>query len=146
MKTAAIEQIGSFSESEQVSQQELIRRIAELEQEKAECKLAAHEHVQKCEAQCNAMLESVDAHMTLVDRNLVILWANERAKKIFGHDIVGKSCCEALYGKKELCCDPSSCLTPELFHGIMTAHLLWWSKFTRILPDASRPKRNYASI
>ena len=116
MKTAAIEQIGSFSESEQVSQQELIRRIAELEQEKAECKLAAHEHVQKCEAQCNAMLESVDAHMTLVDRNLVILWANERAKKIFGHDIVGKSCCEALYGKKELCCDPSSCLTRQAFH------------------------------
>ena len=35
----------------------------------------------------------------------MILWANGKAKEIFGRDIVGKSCCEALYGKKELCVD-----------------------------------------
>jgi PAS domain S-box-containing protein len=116
MKTVAIEQFANFSENEQVSQQELIKRITQLEQEKADCKLAAQEHVRKCEAQYQAMLESVDAHMTLVDRNLVILWANEKAKNIFGQNIVGKSCCEALYGKKELCCDPSFCLTRQAFH------------------------------
>jgi PAS domain S-box-containing protein len=116
MKTAVIEQFGSFSKSEHVSQSELIRRITQLEQENVECKLAARQRVRKCEAQYQAMLESVDAYMTLVDKNLVILWANEKAKKIFGRDIVGKSCCEGLYGKKELCCNPSTCLTRQAFH------------------------------
>ncbi len=115
MKTAVIEQSGSFSLREKISQQELIKRIEQLEQEKAESALAAQENIRRCEARYQAMLESVDAHMTLVDRDMKILWANEKAKKIFGHDIVGKSCCEALYGKKELCRDPSSCLTRKAF-------------------------------
>jgi PAS domain S-box-containing protein len=115
MKTAVIEQLGSFSVNEKLTQHELIRRVKQLEKENAECKHAAVESMRKCEAKYLAMLESVDAHMTLVDRNLVILWANEKAKKNFGHDILGKSCCEALYGKKELCCDPSSCLTRQAF-------------------------------
>jgi len=115
MKTTVVEPSGSGSVSEKAAQQELLRRIAQLEQEKAETRLSAQENMRRCEAQYQAMLESVDAHMTLVDRNLVILWANEKAKKIFGHDIVGKPCCEALYGKKELCSDPSSCLTRKAF-------------------------------
>ncbi len=115
MKTANILELESFFVSEKVENYELIRRIEQLEKENAESRLAARESMRKCEAQYKAMLESVDAHMTLVDRNLVIQWANEKAKKNFGHDILGKSCCEALYGKKELCCDPSSCLTRQAF-------------------------------
>jgi len=65
------------------------------------------------------MLESVDDHMTLVDSNLQILWANQKAKDIFGWDIVGKSCCQALYGKKEMCGNnSSSCLTRQAFNSI----------------------------
>jgi PAS domain S-box-containing protein len=116
MKTAIIEQLGSISVNEKVTQHELIRRIEQLEQDNAQCRLSAQESIRKCEARYQAMLESVDAHMTLVDRNLVIQWANQKAKKIFGHDILGKSCCEALYGKKELCCDRSSCMTRQAFH------------------------------
>jgi PAS domain S-box-containing protein len=115
MKTATIEQLGSISATGNLSQENLLKRIAQLEQEKAECRLAAQESMRKSEARYQAMLESVDAHMTLVDRDLKILWANEKAKKIFGHDIVGKSCCAALYGKKELCSDASSCLTRQAF-------------------------------
>jgi len=96
--------------NEKVSQQELINRIEQLEQEKADCGFADQESMRRCEAQYQAMLDSVDEHMTLVDSNLVILWANQKAKKIFGRNIVGKSCCEALYGKKEFCGDISSCL------------------------------------
>jgi PAS domain S-box-containing protein len=121
MKTAKIGELESFIVSEKVEKYELIRRIEQLEKEKAECGLAAKESLHKCEAQYKAMLESVDAHMTLVDRNLIILWANEKAKINFGHDILGKSCCEALYGKKELCCDPSSCLTRQAFRNGNTA-------------------------
>ena len=115
MKTDIIEQSEHFSVAMQGSQHELLRRIAQLEQEKADTKRAAQESMHRSEARYLAMLESVDAHMTLVDRNLVILWANEKAKKIFGRDIVGKPCCEALYGRKSLCSDPSSCLTRQAF-------------------------------
>jgi PAS domain S-box-containing protein len=101
--------------AEATSQQELLRRIARLEQENAKTRRTAQENLRRNEAQYQAMLESVDAHMTLVDRNLDILWANEKAKKIFGRDIVGKPCCEAFYGRKEPCCDPSSCLTRQAF-------------------------------
>ena len=62
-----------------------------------------------------AMLESVDDYMTLVDRNLQVLWANQKAKNIFGKDIVGKSCCETLYARKGLCGDESSCMTRHAF-------------------------------
>lgn len=120
METTIIELSGRSSVKEKTSQQELLNRIAQLEQEKAECMIAARERIRSCEAQYRAMLESVDAHMTMVDRNLTILWANEKAKNIFGHDIVGKSCCEALYGKKELCGDASSCLTRQAFHNSST--------------------------
>jgi PAS domain S-box-containing protein len=115
MKTTIIEELGSFRVNDKVSQNELIKRIEQLEQEKAQCKLAAQETLHKCEAKYRAMLESVDAHITMVDRHLMILWANEKAKAIFGRDIVGKSCCEAFYGKKEPCDDELSCMTQHAF-------------------------------
>jgi PAS domain S-box-containing protein/putative nucleotidyltransferase with HDIG domain len=115
METTIIEERGSFTVNDKVSHNELIKRIEQLELEKAQCKLAAQETLLKCEAKYQAMLESVDDHITMVDRNLMVLWANGKAKKIFGRDIVGKSCCEALYGKKELCGDESSCMTQHAF-------------------------------
>ncbi len=122
MKTVSVEQPNSFSVTHQnLSEQEFIRRLSELEQEKDAYRREAHASVQKCEAQFKAMLESVDELVTLVDRNLFILWANERAKEVFGPDIVGKSCCATFYGRKEPCCDPSACLTRQAFENGSTA-------------------------
>ena len=115
MKTTIIKELGSFTVNDKVSQDDLIKRIELLEEEKAQAKLAAQETLFKCEAKYQAMLESVDSHITLVDRNSMILWANEKAREIFGRDIVGKSCCEALYGNKQLCGDESSCMTRQAF-------------------------------
>ena len=120
MKTTIIKELGSFTVNDNVSQDKLIQRIEELEQEKAQCRIAARESLLKCEAKYQAMLESVDAHITLVDRNLMILWANEKAKGIFGRDIVGKTCCEALYGSEDFCGDESSCMTRGDFSGNIT--------------------------
>ncbi|MFC1844744.1 HD domain-containing phosphohydrolase [Thermodesulfobacteriota bacterium] len=106
---------GGYSVIDKLSENELIKRIAQLEQEKAERKIAAKETLLKCETKYQTMLESVDAHITLVDRNLRIVWANGKAKKIFGRNIIGKSCCEALYGRKKLCCNESSCMTRHAF-------------------------------
>ena len=120
MKTSLIEPLGerSFSVSDKISQEELVKRIEQLENENAKYKLAATENLHNCEAKYMAMLESVDANMTLVDSNLKILWANKRAQNIFGRHIVGKSCCEALYGMKEMCDRKKSpCLTQKIFNG-----------------------------
>jgi PAS domain S-box-containing protein len=116
MKTSITSHFKNEPVNDRVDVNDLIRRVEQLEKEKIQCGLAAQESLRRCEAQYQVMLESVDAHMTLVDRNLVILWANEKAKRIFGPDIVGKSCCEALYGKKGSGCDASSCLTRQAFH------------------------------
>ena len=115
MKTSNSNEFESVSVNGRVALDDLVRRVEQLEQEKVQCGLAAQESLRRCEAKYQAMLESVDAHMTLVDRNQVILWANDRAKKIFGPDIVGKSCCQALYGKKGPCCDTASCLARQAF-------------------------------
>jgi len=115
METTIIEKLGNFAMDDKFSQEELIRRIEQLELEKAESSIAAQKNLHKCEAQYQAMLESVDAHMTLVDRNLNILWANEKAKGIFGHNIVGKSCCDAFFAKKVNCGSESSCLSRNAF-------------------------------
>ncbi len=98
-------------------QNELIKRIEQLEYEKAQCESAAQETLLRCETKYLAMLESVDAHIALIDRNHKILWANEKAKAMFGRDIEGKSCCEALYGTKEICGDELSCMPRGAFKG-----------------------------
>ena len=120
MKTSIIEPLGtgSFSVNDKIPQEVLIKRIEQLEKENADNRRAAKENLHNCEARYTAMLESVDANMTLVDKDLRILWANNRAKNIFGEHIVGKSCCEAMYGLKALCDRKKSpCLTQKLFNG-----------------------------
>ena len=104
----------------------LIHRVEQLEKEKAQCKLAARQSLLQCEAKYQAMLETVDDYITLVDRNFMLLWANRKAKEMFGRDIVGKSCCEALYGKKDFCGTRASCLTQQAFrnNSSVKRHLL----------------------
>jgi PAS domain S-box-containing protein len=115
MKTILMKEQESYSVNDTLTDKELIKRITQLEQEKVECKLFAKETLLECENKYQTMLESVDAHITLVDKNLRIVWANGKAKEIFGRNIIGKSCCESLYGKKKLCCDESSCITRHAF-------------------------------
>jgi len=53
--------------NEKVSQQELINRIQQLEQEKVECGLADQESMRKCEAQYQAMLYDPDVVDASID-------------------------------------------------------------------------------
>ncbi len=117
METSIVRDPGSFAVNDKNSQNELIKRIEQLELEKSQCKSAARETLLRCEAKYQAMLESVDAHVTLIDRDQTILWANEKAKEMFGMDIIGKTCCQALYGNKEICTDESACMTRRAFNG-----------------------------
>jgi PAS domain S-box-containing protein len=62
----------------------------------------------------NAMLQSIADHMSMMDKELNIIWANETAKKIFGNDIIGKKCFE-VYHRRNRPCEPYPCLTLKTF-------------------------------
>lgn len=61
-----------------------------------------------------AILESIDDHMSLVDRDLNILWANKAAKRVFGRNIIGMKCYTAYRGRKEPC-QPYPCVALKAF-------------------------------
>jgi len=60
------------------------------------------------------VLRSIGDPISLLDKNLNILWANDTARNIFGHNIVGQKCHEAFHQRK-VPCDPHPCLTLKAF-------------------------------
>ena len=116
MKSAIIHQSNIPTVESKIHREELIRKVEQLENERVRYLVDSQEQLRRCETKYQTMLETVDAHMVLVDNNFQILWANRRAQKIFGRDIIGKYCCEAFHGKKGLCGNKSSCLTRKTFH------------------------------
>lgn len=117
MKTVTIDNPGFLRVDKAVNNVELPQFFENIEQGQHEPVNDYRETLRRCEEKYLAILESVDAYMTLVDRNLKILWANEKAKGLFGRDIVGKTCCQALYNKKKLCGNgESSCMTQQAFN------------------------------
>lgn len=68
------------------------------------------------EQKLNAMLQSIGDHMSMLDKDLNIIWANDVAKKIFGNDIIGKKCYQAYHGREKPCEPSSPCLTLKAFH------------------------------
>jgi two-component system sensor histidine kinase UhpB len=72
------------------------------------------EALRKSEEKLNAMLQSIGDHMSMIDKDFNIIWANEIAKKNFGNDIIGKKCYEAYHRRKEPC-EPYPCLTIKAF-------------------------------
>jgi len=85
---------------------EMIRDITQLKR--------AEEALRKSEEKLDAMLRSIGDHMSMMDKDLNIIWANETAKKVFGNDIIGKKCFEAYHRRKEPC-EPYPCLTLKAF-------------------------------
>ncbi len=73
----------------------------------------AEEALRNSEEKLNAMLKSIGDHMSMIDRDLNIIWANDVAKKIFGEDIVGRKCYEAYHRRNEPC---NPCLSFKVFH------------------------------
>jgi len=70
--------------------------------------------LQESEGKINAMLLSVTDHISMMDKDLNILWANNTAKKIFGERIIGKKCYEVYHRRKEPC-EPYPCQTLKAF-------------------------------
>jgi diguanylate cyclase (GGDEF)-like protein/PAS domain S-box-containing protein len=106
--------------SHKILELEVKERTAELMmnnerlQREIEERKRAEEALRESEEKLNAMLQSIGDHMSMMDKDLNIIWANETAKKVFGDDIIGKKCFEVYHQRKEPC-EPYPCLTLKAF-------------------------------
>ncbi len=74
----------------------------------------AEEALKESEGKLSAMLQSIGDHISMMDKDLNIIWANSIAKKIFGNDIIGKKCHEVYHRRKEPC-EPYPCFVLKAF-------------------------------
>jgi len=74
----------------------------------------AENALQESEEKLDSMLQSIGDHISMMDRDLNIIWANKTAMKIFGNNIIGKKCYEVYHRRKEPC-EPHPCLTLRTF-------------------------------
>ena len=72
------------------------------------------EALRESEGKLNAMLQSIGDHISMMDKDLNIVWANETAKSIFGKNVIGKKCYEEYHQRKEPC-EPYPCITLKAF-------------------------------
>ncbi len=72
----------------------------------------AEDALRASEGKLNAMLASLTDHVSMMDKDLNILWANDTARRLFGEDLIGKKCYQA-YHCRETPCEP--CLTLKAF-------------------------------
>ncbi len=92
-------------------QEGLSRKIAKLDTLKMPAIFDCNEdiHFKNYPESC-AILNLVDSHVSLVSRNLKVLWANEKARDLFGKDMVGKHCYDVYSSPVWLCNEQSECL------------------------------------
>jgi len=74
----------------------------------------AEQALRESEGKLRAMLGSLGDHMSMMDRDLNILWANDVAKGLFGDEIIGRKCYEVYHGRSKPC-EPFPCLTQKAF-------------------------------
>jgi PAS domain S-box-containing protein len=85
----------------------------------------AEEALRESEGKLSAMLQSLGDHMSMMDKDFNILWANDVAKGMFGDDIIGKKCYEVYHGRNKPC-EPFPCLTLKAFEdGQVHEHETW---------------------
>jgi len=66
------------------------------------------------EGKLNAMIGSIPDHISMMDKDLNIIWANTIAMENFGHGIIGKKCYEVYHQRKKPC-EPYPCSTLKAF-------------------------------
>jgi len=72
----------------------------------------AEEALRESEEKLSAMLQSISDQITLTDKDLNILWANQTAREIFGENIIGKKCYQVFHRRQQPCDD---CITLKVF-------------------------------
>jgi PAS domain S-box-containing protein len=85
----------------------------QLESEMEERK-RSEEALRASEGKLNAMLQSISDCMIMLDRDLNIIWCNEKAKEVFDIEDVGGKCHQLLCGRAEPC-RPYPCYVIQTF-------------------------------
>jgi putative nucleotidyltransferase with HDIG domain/PAS domain S-box-containing protein len=100
-----------------LSYSELYNRLRELEKENRRINSAARHNISHAEAKFQSILDTVDVHMSLINRDLDIVWANRKTRKDFGEDIVGSPCHNVCFGDcNQTCSDKKKkCLVRDAF-------------------------------
>jgi len=104
--TERIETEEAFQKAYNIFEKNVKERLAELEKTNAEIQDSANKLL--------AMLESVGARMTMIDKDLTIIWANDIARQLFGNNIVGQKCHTAFHKSHEPC-PPQPCYVLKAF-------------------------------
>jgi len=93
-------------------QKDVFQRIVELDNTNIRITPDSNENVHAWpEFKYHAVLDMLDVHVSLISRNFEVLWANHKAKDLFGRDMIGKQCCEVYHNPLNLCGDSSPCMT-----------------------------------
>jgi len=58
------------------------------------------------------IVDSITDHMSMMDEEHTIVWANGVAKRVFGPDLIGKKCYSVYHGKSQAC---ESCVVSQTF-------------------------------
>jgi two-component system sensor kinase FixL len=74
----------------------------------------AEEALRISEGKLDAVLRAITDDIALIDNDLNIIWTNDAAREIFGHDIVGRKCYEVYHQRKDPC-RPYPCPTLQTF-------------------------------
>jgi two-component system cell cycle sensor histidine kinase/response regulator CckA len=72
----------------------------------------AAEALRQKEERLAGIVNAITDHMSMMDRDHNILWANEVAKRLFGPDLISKKCYQA-YHRQEKPCEP--CIVSQVF-------------------------------
>jgi len=95
--------------------QVLCHRLKSIETDQARLKSDAKAEIRDCETKYQSIIDTMNVHVILVDRNFTIIWANDKAKEIFGIDMEGRQCCEVYNFSTEPCTESSPCLVRQAF-------------------------------
>jgi two-component system sensor kinase FixL len=74
----------------------------------------AEEALRISEGKLNAVLRAIPDDIALIDKDLNIIWTNDVAREIFGHDIVGRKCYEVYHHRNDPC-KPHPCPALQTF-------------------------------
>jgi two-component system cell cycle sensor histidine kinase/response regulator CckA len=72
----------------------------------------AAEALRQKEERLTGIVNAITDHMSMMDRDYNILWANEVVKRLFGPDLVGKKCYQTFHQREKPC---EKCIVSQVF-------------------------------
>jgi PAS domain S-box-containing protein len=81
----------------------------------------AERKINESEQKLSGILGSITDHMSMMDKDLNIVWANDVAKQLFGEDIIGGKCYTCYHKRGHVC---GGCLVKKTFDdGLVHNHI-----------------------